>query len=184
MQVEFTGTYCISLPVASQRALDSSLPRYRTLNADFSLIFSSSFPHFLPVTWCLSTVCTTKEIKWNSTTTVFFFTSQWEVSHDEGRTVVQWSKDGPSHASHPRTLLVVFVEASGQATGATAVRDYFMFYVEDTNYLDHLLLYWNRVRGVSKLKLWHLQSNLFHLYSEGSWRQVIKTHTHVETEIK
>ena len=114
----------------------------------------------------------------------FFFTSQWEVSHDEGRTVVQWSKDGPSHASHPRTLLVVFVEASGQATGATAVRDYFMFYVEDTNYLDHLLLYWNRVRGVSKLKLWHLQSNLFHLYSEGSWRQVIKTHTHVETEIK
>lgn len=40
------------------------------------------------------------------------------------KSVKQWSKDDPSQASHPRTLGVVFVEASRQATGA-AVRSRF-----------------------------------------------------------
>lgn len=70
------------------------------------------------------------------------FTSQREVSHEECKTLVQWSKDDPSQASHPRTLFVVFVvfvvEVPDQASG-TAVRNYFRFYVEGTDYLDHLL---------------------------------------------
>lgn len=75
--------------------------------------------------------------------------------------LVQWSKDDPSQAFQPEKTVGCVYWRAWLARGI-AFRNYFMFYVEGTNYLDHLLFQ----RGKSKWKLWPFEFSLFHLYSE------------------